>query len=812
VFLTKLSADGQTTLYSTYLGGRSEDASQEVAVDASGAAYVTGFTLSADFPTMAPLYAVPKGGTEAFVAKIAPAGTSLVYASYLGGSQADVGMDIAVDADGGAYVCGHTTSTDLPTHRAFQPLSAGGADLFVAALQPSGTALTYATFLGGGGNEFCGGIALDAERQAYLTGDTSSTNFPQIQSIQQGFGGLVDAFVTKLAGDGAALVYSTYLGGAGNDQGQAIAVDAERSAYVTGFTTSTDFPTENPAQPTLQGLVDAFIAKVADLPADVALTKAALPARPSTGTTLTYTLTIDNLGPATALDVVLTDPLPDGTTFVSAAPSQGSCSAPDVGAAGTLTCSLGQLALNAQATVTLDVTVVAAEGTILGNTAALTGLSPDLESANNTATALTKVNTTPLAAADAVSVSEDSGAVSVNVLANDSDGDGDVLTVVLVTQGRSGAVTLAGGTVSYTPAANVSGADSFTYTVSDGFGGSATATVTVTVVDVNDPPDAVDDTLTLAEDSVAAVADVLGNDTTAPDMGETLTISSVTQGLHGLVSIADGGARVTYAPHPNFFGDDAFTYTVDDGRGGADTATVEVSVTPVNDAPVAEAGHAQTVPCAGEACALVLLDGSGSSDIDGDALHYSWSGPFPEGDGTVTGMHPLVTLPLGTSTVTLTVSDGSLTASDTVAVTVTVDVHGLEPPLASLVPEGETLHFPARAFRQGRTLPLKLQLFCGITALTGADVAPPRIAALLKDGVTLTLSPADLDSGTANGNTLNFRYDEDGGRWIYNLSTNRLAVGTYTLLVELPDGRRVAAGFVLERKPHSASLRHRPRR
>ncbi len=191
----------------------------------------------------------------------------------------------------------------------------------------------------------------------------------------------------------------------------------------------------------------------------------------------------------------------------------------------------------------------------------------------------------PVANDDSATVVEDSGPNAVDVLANDTDADMDTLTVVSVTQGANGAVSITGGGtgVSYTPNANFFGSDSFTYTISDGNGGMDTATVNVTVTPVQDAPAANDDAATVAEDSGANTINVLGND--ADVDGDALVITSVTQGAGG--SVGNNGTSVSYTPNPDFFGSDSFTYTITDGNGNFDTATVNVTVSNVNDAPVA---------------------------------------------------------------------------------------------------------------------------------------------------------------------------------------------------------------------------------
>jgi hypothetical protein len=189
----------------------------------------------------------------------------LIYSTYLGGRGNDQGLGIAVDSSGNAYVTGYTSSSNFPTMGPLQPTYGGGPDdAFVSELNPSGTALVYSTYLGGSGTDVGKGIAVDSSGSAYVTGWTTSTNFPTMNPLQPTYGGdPYDAFVAQLNPTGSALVYSTYLGGSGNDQGLGIAVDSSGNAYVTGLTFSSDFPLMNPLQPTYGGgYGDAFVSEL----------------------------------------------------------------------------------------------------------------------------------------------------------------------------------------------------------------------------------------------------------------------------------------------------------------------------------------------------------------------------------------------------------------------------------------------------------------------------------------------------------------------------------------------------------------------
>jgi hypothetical protein len=241
-FVTKLDASGSAVVYSTYLGGSYVDEAHAIAVDGAGNAYVAGSTASSDFPTanaFQPSYVM---GYEAFVAKLDASGSALVYSTYLGGTSVDEASAIAVDDAGSAYVAGYTWSVDFPTAHAFQPTRAGGysADAFVTKLSASGRALVYSSYLGGSEIEQADAVAVDSAGNAFVAGHTASTDFPTANALQATNAGVSDAFVTKLDAFGTALVYSTYLGGSGDDRARAIAVDSTGNAYPGGAGTIED--------------------------------------------------------------------------------------------------------------------------------------------------------------------------------------------------------------------------------------------------------------------------------------------------------------------------------------------------------------------------------------------------------------------------------------------------------------------------------------------------------------------------------------------------------------------------------------------
>lgn len=259
-FVVKLDPAGALA-YSTYLGGSGTDIGYGIAVDAQGNIALAGSTDSPDFPTASPTQSQIGGGIDAYVAKLNPAGSALIYASYLGGTADEEGYGIGVDASGNAYVAGYTGSDDFPTVAALQPTFGGSYDAFVSKLSPAGLTL-YATYLGGSDEDLGTGIAVDASGNAYVTGYTGSGNFPAtVGALQSTIGGAIDAFVTKLNPAGSALVYATYLGGVDIDYGAAIALDSAGRAHVTGYVSSSSFPTVKPIQPVFMGVYDVFVAK-----------------------------------------------------------------------------------------------------------------------------------------------------------------------------------------------------------------------------------------------------------------------------------------------------------------------------------------------------------------------------------------------------------------------------------------------------------------------------------------------------------------------------------------------------------------------
>lgn len=274
VFVTGLSASGDQLLMSTYFGGSGKDQARGIAIGPGGDVSLCGSTDSDNFPLLKAVQAERDFSHDAFVVRLTAGGTALDFSTYLGGDGPDVATGIAADVLGSVAVTGYTGSLNFPTAHAYQSRSGGRGDAFVARFSASGQQLIYSTYLGGSGVENLataeqGAIALDGDGSAYVTGLTASKNFPVLGALQKRLGGMSDAFSARISPDGASLLYSTYLGGKGEDGGHAIAIDSPGNAFVTGQTYSTNLPLRNPAQRSAAGGGDGFIAKLGNASAEI---------------------------------------------------------------------------------------------------------------------------------------------------------------------------------------------------------------------------------------------------------------------------------------------------------------------------------------------------------------------------------------------------------------------------------------------------------------------------------------------------------------------------------------------------------------
>jgi len=388
-YVEKVSSTGVVE-YATVFGTNNNGAPapSAIAVDSTGAAYVTGGAQYGTLPTTTGAYQKTCVSDCAFVAKISPAGSQLVYATFLAGTSTGgvpngQGTAIQVDSAGEAYVAGYALTGYPVTANAFQKTgttSVGGVNYngFVTKLNAAGSGIVYSTLLNGGGNtdNRIYGMALDAHRTVYVTGSTNSTAFPQKAPISQKCGG----FLTTLNPTLSSLAYYSILVG-----GRAVAIDKSLNAYVTGGicpATSGELKV---------GLQDVTVTKIVIMD-DVAAHISASPSPVAHGASLTYTLSATSNGPDFGYNVYINDPLPSGTTFVSDNAGGGTCTAPAVGTSGTLHCTLGTLNKGQTYTVTLTVKVNAAAGSTLTNRATVGSNMQDYTSSNNAATVATMVN------------------------------------------------------------------------------------------------------------------------------------------------------------------------------------------------------------------------------------------------------------------------------------------------------------------------------------------------------------------------------------------------------------------------------------
>ncbi len=253
-FVTKMNSSGTTASLTTLIGGTlGDDEGHGIAVDSAGNIYLTGVTDADDFPIVVLPTSLAGLGYDAFVAKIDPTGKTYLYAGYIGGATDDIAFALALDPNNNLWIAGATNSTNFPLSRTgAQRTLAGGIDGFISEFDPNG-ALLYSSYLGGSGDDYIFGIGLDAAGNVYTAGSTASTDFPGPSSgLQTSNAGGVDAWVARMS-PGGALAWSTYLGGSGDDEASALAVDASGTTYITGDTASSNFPTANAFQTAFGG-------------------------------------------------------------------------------------------------------------------------------------------------------------------------------------------------------------------------------------------------------------------------------------------------------------------------------------------------------------------------------------------------------------------------------------------------------------------------------------------------------------------------------------------------------------------------------
>jgi len=264
----KISGDGQRLLYKYKMPfSANNDGITGIAVTAGGSLVVAGWTTTLYFPSLHPVQAAPGGKADAFILKINPQGNNLEFATRLGGAADDIAMNVALGTDGSIFVCGFTSSADFPLKNAADSAYGGNTDGFAARIDPVNGILLYSTFLGGGGEDWAKAIVANAAGEAYLSGWTTSPDFPVRGALQDHLGGVKDAFVTKLNANGDKILLSTYCGGSlgdyssetGADWANDICLGPDGKIYITGETKASDFPLLNPLD-SINTFSKAFIA------------------------------------------------------------------------------------------------------------------------------------------------------------------------------------------------------------------------------------------------------------------------------------------------------------------------------------------------------------------------------------------------------------------------------------------------------------------------------------------------------------------------------------------------------------------------
>ena len=391
----------------------------------------------------------PGGGSDAFVTKVGTSGAALVYSTYIGGSAgSDYGYGIAVDGSGSAYITGYTGSSNFPVVGTTTTQPGGGSDAFVTKVGTSGAALVYSTYIGGSaGSDYGYGIAVDGSGSAYIAGYTDSSNFPVVGTTTT-YQGSTDAFITKVGTSGAALVYSAYIGGSGTDVGYGIAVDVSGSAYITGYTASSNFPVVGTTT-TRPGSYDAFITKLAFTPG---VTTGAASGITTSGATLSGTFSGYGRPTTTMFSYGVTSGSYTGTSSTSSLTGSEGDTAVDIAISG----------LSAGTTYYYRAAANNAMGTSTGSEASFS--TSGSGGGGGVTEELTISSTSPSNDAAGVSVTTAVSA-TFNMYVNGSTVTTDSFTLSSAEGSVSGSVVTNGSTITFTPSLALSYGTKYTATV-----------------------------------------------------------------------------------------------------------------------------------------------------------------------------------------------------------------------------------------------------------------------------------------------------------------------------------------------------------
>ena len=668
VFVTEISPDGHSLEWSTFLGAEDLDRPRTIIVDAAGFPVVAGITSSTEFPATPGVFqSTFRGGrSDAFIAKLRPDGSTLAWATFLGGSGSDDGF-VTLDAAGAIAICGGTYSSDFPvTPGAYQTTLGGDMDAFVGKMSPDGRTLVWATYLGGIGEDSCDAVS-DGSGTIHLTGYTNSSDFPVTPDAYNSSynGGVDDAFVAQLDSTGSRLAYATYLGGSGEDGADLSVLDADGDVYVSGRTNSPDFPvTPGAFDTSYNGDLDAYVVKsvvTARVNTPPTLSWTGEPSYVADGldpeagtnrTTFSYRVAYADADgdPPTQIKVKIEKPLgtPWGMFPMAFA---GWVGAPDDYVAG----AIYEFPTTLPAGTDFWYSFRATDGWDLATGPPTIPIdAPDVV-ADDPPVAVAHASPTVAHMGDVITFDATSSTDDFGIVAYKWDfGDG------------------ANGSNSVTTHTYASrGTFIADLTVWDAANQNDTDTVSVLIE--NRPPIANAGSDQTVTKKTRVTLD--GTGSLDPD-SDALTYSWVQTG--GSVVALPGADSPTPTFTPPTSGIYTFQLTVDDGNGGE--AADAVKVTATNTPPVAEAGPDQTA----RKNTLVALNGSLSSDSDGDILTFTWvnvSGPVVTLADAGTDAPTFTPARVGTYVFRLTVDDGDGgTSEDTVSVT----VWGL-PPIADLV-------------------------------------------------------------------------------------------------------------------------------
>jgi hypothetical protein len=567
IYVAKLNASGNALVYSTFIGGSGNDMGNSIAVDGSGNVYVAGQTASADLPVVNGYQSTLKGTGDAVLLKLNSAGSGLLYSTYFGGTSAtggEVAYDLALDGSGNVYLTGQAYSADMPLKNAFDATLGGTYDAFVAKFDLSQTganSLLYSSLFGGSGSEYGTTIAVDSTGAFTIAGQTDSTDLATVNAYQSSYAGAMDGFITRFNSSGNTVTYSTYLGGAtSSDWVEAIAVDAAGSLYVGGKTAG-GFPTTAGAYDTTfnAGSADGFVVKIDPSQSGAA---SAIYSTYLGGTGFDYVIGIDvdasgnaYLGGFTGSAGFPTTA--DGADRVMTGSNDGFFAV--LNATGTALTYSTFLGGSGQDRV-LDVDWNAAAGSayVAGLVGATDGPTASTtthfgpEGGTDAFVAKFTFNQAPVATANSYSTAE-GVAVSGNVITDntgagvDSDPDGDPITASLVSGPLHGTLSFAAnGAFTYTPydsadGTNFGSADSFTYQVSDGKGGTTSALVSLTVTPnaTNEAPvHAVPGAQTVGDLSTLVFSEANGNRIVVRDDSGTNPVQVTLAATNGSLTLA----------------------------------------------------------------------------------------------------------------------------------------------------------------------------------------------------------------------------------------------------------------------------------